>query len=71
MMETPLNAWMLFDHSPRHAPEAELVSRTPSGEVERSTYAAFGERTQQLMHALDRLGFVDRTVTLEYVSVSI
>ena len=32
MMETPLNAWLLFDHSPHHAPEAELVSRTPSGE---------------------------------------
>src|SRR6202522_3326996 len=70
MMETPLNAWMLFDHSPRHAPEAELVSRTPTGEVERSTYAAFGGRTQQLMHALDRLGLApgDRVATLAWNS---
>ena len=70
MMETPLNAWLLFEHSPRHAPEAELVSRTPSGEVERSTYAAFGRRTQQLMHALDRLGLEpgDRVATLAWNS---
>ena len=56
MMETPLNSWLLFDHSPRYAPETELVSRTPSGDVERTTYAAFGRRTQQFMHALDHLG---------------
>jgi acyl-CoA synthetase (AMP-forming)/AMP-acid ligase II len=55
MMETPLNSWLLFDHAPLHAPEAEVVSRTPSGDVERHTYAAFGRRTQQLMHALDHL----------------
>ena len=36
MMETPLNSWLLFDHSPRYAPETELVSRTPSGDVERT-----------------------------------
>ena len=70
MMETPLNAWLLFDHSPRHAPEAELVSRTPSGEMERSTYAEFGRRTQQLMHALDHLGLApgDRVATLAWNS---
>ena len=70
MMETPLNAWLLFDHSPRHAPEAELVSRTPSGDVERSTYAEFGRRTQQLMHALDHLGLEpgDRVATLAWNS---
>jgi fatty-acyl-CoA synthase len=70
MMETPLNAWLLFDHSPRHAPEAEIVSRTPSGEVERSTYAVFGRRTQQLMHALDHLDLApgDRVATLAWNS---
>ncbi len=70
MMETPLNAWLLFDHSPRHAPEAEIVTRTPSGDVERSTYAAFGRRTQQLMHALDHLGLEpgDRVATLAWNS---
>ena len=70
MMETPLNSWLLFDHSPRHAPEAELVSRTPSGDVERTTYAAFGRRTQQLMHALDHLGLApgDRVASLAWNS---
>src|SRR5271154_5664500 len=70
MMETPLNSWLLFDHSPRYAPEAELVSRTPSGEVERTTYAAFGRRTQQFMHALDHLGLApgDRVATLAWNS---
>ncbi len=70
MMETPLNSWLLFDHSPRYAPETELVSRTPSGDVERTTYAAFGRRTQQLMHALDHLGLApgDRVATLAWNS---
>jgi fatty-acyl-CoA synthase len=38
--------------------------------VERGTYAAFGRRTQQLMHALDRLGFEpgDRVATLAWNS---
>ena len=56
MMETPLNSWLLFDHAPNHAPEAEVVSRSPSGVVTRCTYAEFGRRTQQLMHALDTSG---------------
>jgi fatty-acyl-CoA synthase len=70
MMETPLNAWLLFEHSPNHAPEAEIVSRSPSGGVERQTYAAFGRRTQQLMHALDHLGLgpEDRVATLAWNS---
>jgi acyl-CoA synthetase (AMP-forming)/AMP-acid ligase II len=70
MMETPLNSWLLFDHSPRYAPQAELISRTPSGTVERTTYAAFGQRTQQLMHALDHLGLApgDRVATLAWNS---
>jgi fatty-acyl-CoA synthase len=56
MMDLPLNSWMLFEHSPTHAPHAELVSRDPSGAIERWTYADFGRRSQQLMHALDHLG---------------
>jgi fatty-acyl-CoA synthase len=56
MMDLPLNSWMLFEHAPLHAPHAELVSRDPSGHIERWTYAEFGRRAQQLMHALDRLG---------------
>jgi fatty-acyl-CoA synthase len=70
MMDTPLNAWLLFDHSPKHAPEAEIVTRTPSGLVTRQTYAEFGRRTQQLMHALDHLGLEhgDRVATLAWNS---
>ena len=56
MMDTPLNAWLLFDNAPVHAPHAELVSRSPEGTVERHTYRQFGSRTRQLMHALDHLG---------------
>ncbi len=68
MMETPLNSWLLFEHSPRYAPEAEIVSRSPSGEITRLTYAEFGRRTQQLMHALDNLGLGagDRVASLAW-----
>jgi fatty-acyl-CoA synthase len=63
MMDTPLNAWLLFDNAPVHAAHAELVSRAPDGTVERHTYTEFGRRTCQLMHALDRLGLApDATV---------
>ncbi len=70
MMDTPLNAWLLFDNAPVHAAQAELVSRSPSGEVERHTYAEFGARTRQLMHALDHLGLEagDRVATLAWNS---
>jgi fatty-acyl-CoA synthase len=56
MMDTQLNSWLLFENAPVHAPKGELVSRAPDGTVERHTYAEFGARTRQLMHALDRLG---------------
>ena len=56
MMDTPLNSWLLFENAPVHAPRGELVSRAPDGTVERHTYAEFGTRTRQLMHALDALG---------------
>jgi fatty-acyl-CoA synthase len=70
MMDLPLNAWLLFDNAPAHAPHAELVSRTPAGLIERQTYADFGRRAQQLMHALDGLGLErgDRVATLAWNS---
>ncbi len=70
MMDTPLNAWLLFDHAPNHAPDAEVVSRSPSGRLDRLTYAEFGRRTQQLMHALDHLGLEegDRVASLAWNS---
>ncbi len=60
MMDLPLNAWLLFEHGPAHAPEAEIVSRSPEGRIERQNYAEFGRRTNQLMFALDSLG-LDRS----------
>ena len=70
MMDTPLNSWLLFEHTPSYAPEAEIVSRSASGRIERQTYADFGRRTQQLMHALDHLGLgpEDRVATLAWNS---
>jgi acyl-CoA synthetase (AMP-forming)/AMP-acid ligase II len=63
MMDTPLNSWLMFENAPVHAAHAELVSRSPDGEVERHTYAEFGDRTRQLMGALDGLGLAhDATV---------
>jgi fatty-acyl-CoA synthase len=56
MMDVQLNAWLLFEHAPLHYPSTEVVTQLPSREVHRYTYADYGRRTQQLMHALDRLG---------------
>jgi acyl-CoA synthetase (AMP-forming)/AMP-acid ligase II len=56
MMDTELNAWLMFEHAPRYAPDAEVVSRMSSGTIHRYDYARFAARTQQLMHALDGLG---------------
>ncbi|MFJ3338942.1 long-chain fatty acid--CoA ligase [Streptomyces sp. NPDC086766] len=56
MMNTPLNTWLLFGHAPRYFPDTEVVTRFPDGRVHRYTYADFGRRAQQLMHALDSLG---------------
>ena len=70
MMDTPLGAWLMFEHGPNHAPDAEIVSRTPTGGVERRTYADLGRRAQQLMHALDGLGIgsADPVATLAWNS---
>jgi fatty-acyl-CoA synthase len=56
MMDDQLNAWLLFDPGPTNCPDAEVVSRRSDGTVHRTTYSEIGRRTQQLMHALDRLG---------------
>jgi fatty-acyl-CoA synthase len=56
MMDTQLNSWLLFAHVERHHAEVEIVSRFPSGEVHRYTYADYSRRTRQLMNALDGLG---------------
>jgi fatty-acyl-CoA synthase len=68
MMDVPLNAWLLFDHAPRHFADVEVVTRMVDGAVHRYTYADFGRRSQQLMHALDRLGLDagDRVGTLAW-----
>ncbi|HEY3942324.1 MAG TPA: long-chain-fatty-acid--CoA ligase [Acidimicrobiales bacterium] len=58
-MDVELNAWLLFDHAPSNAPDAEVVSRLPDGSVHRYDYRTLGGRAQQLMHALDGLG-IDR-----------
>src|SRR5947208_1804277 len=56
MMETPLNAWLMFDHAPRQYADTEIVTRQCDGSIHRTTYGEFAPRAQQLMHALDRLG---------------
>jgi fatty-acyl-CoA synthase len=70
MMDVELNSWLMFGHAPRHAPDAEIVSRLPSGGVHRYTYSVFAARAQQLMHALDRLGIDpgERVATLAWNS---
>jgi fatty-acyl-CoA synthase len=55
MMDIPLNSWLLFDHGPRYFHDTEVVTRLPDGSEHRYTYADFGRRAQQLMHALDAL----------------
>ncbi len=70
MMDVELNAWLMFDHAPNYAPDAEVVSRLPSGGLHRYDYKRFGARTRQLMHALDRLGIErgERVATLGWNS---
>ncbi|MEV6106132.1 long-chain fatty acid--CoA ligase [Streptomyces sp. NPDC051940] len=70
MMDTPLNAWLLFPHAARHFHGTEVVTRFADGRVHRYTYADFGRRAQQLMHALDALGVAPdaRVATLAWNS---
>src|SRR5689334_3663646 len=55
-MDVELNLGMFLEHAARHAGDVEIVTRDADGSVRRYTHEAFGRRTNQLMHALDRLG---------------
>lgn len=68
MMDVDLNAWLLFEHAPLYYADTEIVTKTPGGALHRHTYAEFGRRAQQLMHALDRLGIGpdERVATLAW-----
>lgn len=55
MMDLPLDTWLLFDNVARHHGDVEIVTRR-NGHSHRLTYREYAGRTQQLMHALDRLG---------------
>jgi fatty-acyl-CoA synthase len=68
MMDFPLNSWMLFNRAGRYFGDTEVVTQPSALERHRYTYAEFSRRTQQLMHALDRLGPEDgeRVATLAW-----
>jgi fatty-acyl-CoA synthase len=70
MMDTPLTTWLLFAAAQRHHHRTELVSRLPSGNVHRYTYAELSTRSRQLMNALDTLGIEpgERVATLAWNS---
>jgi acyl-CoA synthetase (AMP-forming)/AMP-acid ligase II len=55
MMDVPLTSWLLFSHAEQHHGDVEIVTHYASGDEHRYTYRDFARRTQQLMHALDRL----------------
>jgi fatty-acyl-CoA synthase len=56
MMDVQLNSWMLFGHAEKHYGDTEIVSLIGGGNKHRYTYGDFARRTQQLMHAIDKLG---------------
>jgi fatty-acyl-CoA synthase len=63
MMDTPLNAWLLFDHAPTHLADVEVVTGFDNGAVHRYRYGDMAARAMQLMHALDGLGLAaDATI---------
>ena len=70
MMGVQLNSWLLFEHAPRHFGTTEVVTHLGSEGVHRHTYTDFARRSQQLMHALDRLGIGkgERVATLAWNS---
>jgi fatty-acyl-CoA synthase len=59
MMNTQLNSWLLFGHAGKHFGDTEIVSQVAPGKKHRYTFTEYSARTQQLMHALDKLG-IDR-----------
>jgi fatty-acyl-CoA synthase len=70
MMDVPLDLWLLFNNARRHHHRTEVVSRLPSGEIHRYTYAELTARAQQLMGALDALEIAsgERVATLAWNS---
>jgi fatty-acyl-CoA synthase len=68
MMDVPLNSWLMLDNVERNAGDTEVVSQVAPGVLHRYTYADFIRRSQQLMHALDRLGLDEgaRVATLAW-----
>jgi fatty-acyl-CoA synthase len=68
MMDVPLNLWLIYEHVAKHNAEVEVVSLMPGGVKHRYTYGEFVPRTNQLMHALDRLGIDEgeRVATLAW-----
>lgn len=56
MMDFPLTLTHLFEHGIRYFPDQEIVTQRAEGEPHRYTFASFGERTERLARALDRLG---------------
>ncbi|WP_368409297.1 long-chain fatty acid--CoA ligase [Halomarina litorea] len=55
-MDVPLTLNGLLDRAVDLFPDREIVTKTPSGDLHRYTYADLGVRVAQLAHALDDLG---------------
>ncbi|MGC2191868.1 MAG: long-chain fatty acid--CoA ligase [Candidatus Dormiibacterota bacterium] len=56
MMDYPLTLTHLFQHGVRYFRDQQIVTERAEGEPHRYTFAGFGERTERLARALDRLG---------------
>jgi fatty-acyl-CoA synthase len=56
MMDYPLTLTHLFQHGVRYFRDQQIVTARAEGEPHRYTFAGFGERTERLAQALDRLG---------------
>jgi fatty-acyl-CoA synthase len=68
MQETPLTLDRLIDHAARWHGQREIVSRTPQGEIVRTSYADVHRRAKQVSHALVEAGVQmgDRVATLAW-----
>ena len=62
MLDRELNLWLFFERATTHIADVPVVTRDPSGALRRSSYGEVARRSQQLMHALDRLGVPPRAV---------
>ena len=70
MQAQPLLISSIIAHAARHHADAEVVSRTPAGDLHRTTYAAVERRARRLARALQALGVGrgDRVATLAWNS---